>query len=105
MKTVDEGIPFGIYVAKDHNGKYVVDEEQNFLCISSMRGDVRRVEQLMAAAKQCGIEQPQVEFWEGARKVTEDEYEEQKERARDGYVPDKYDIGNLIDEYKQGKIK
>lgn len=104
MKVIRENIPFGVYVVKNHEGKYVIDEEWNYLSVQAMRGDLKKIGELCAAARACGIDQPEVEFWEGHRKIDDEEYERQLARQRDGYVPDEYDIGSQLDDYRDGRI-
>ncbi len=92
----------GVYVAKS-DGLYVVDEDRNQLCIQSMRGDKKRVMQLIKTARGLGLENITVEFVVDARKIDDEEYEAQTERLKQGLTPDKYDLGALIDQYNESK--
>lgn len=104
MKVIKDNLPFGVYVVKNSEGKYVVDEDFNYLSIQAMRGDLKRINALCQAARECGIENPEVEFWEGHRKIDDEEYERQVARQRDGFIPDEYDIGSQLDDYREGRI-
>lgn len=98
-KVIDEGIPWGVYVAYSR-GKMIVNEERSPLNIPARRGDRNRINQLIKTAESFGLDEITVKFVEGSRRVTEEEYEEQHARLASGEVPDKYDLGNMIEEYK-----
>lgn len=107
MKTinrqfVDEGIPFGVYVWQMPNGSVVADDQRNFLSIASERGDITKISRLAQAVRAFGINEGKPLFLEGHRKITDEEYQEQTERLRDGKVPDKYDLGALIEDMRNG---
>lgn len=102
MKIVDEGINWGVYKAYTR-GRPIMDEDGNYLNIASMRGDQRRIRELIHAAESFGLDEISVEFIPGARQIDDEEYEQQVDRLREGYVPDKYDLGNLIDEMNYKK--
>lgn len=98
-KVVNEGIPYGVYIWAI-NGKPVVNENFDYLQIASKRGDIRKMSALQEFVnKELGIFEGQPVFMEGARPVTQAEWEDQKARQLAGEVPDEYDLGNLIDEY------
>lgn len=82
----------GIYVWEMPDGRIVADEDGNFLSISSMYGDIKRMSELKAAAQSYGLEGGQAKFMPGYRKVTDEEYEYQKERLNSGLIPDEYDL-------------
>jgi hypothetical protein len=42
-----------------------------------------------------------LKYIDGSRPVTDEEYEEQQTRMSSGLVPDKYDLGTLIEERKR----
>lgn len=99
-RVVDE-IPYGVYIAKTSEGKYIANQDGDLLNIVSKKNDIRRILQLKEVAKGFGFENIQVEFRAGARRITEDEFQEQLERQAEGKVADPYDLGVLIDEYKR----
>lgn len=85
-------VNYGVYVWRMPNGSYIADSDKRWLSIASLRGDIRRINQLQEAVKGYGIEEGTPEFIEGVRKVTDDEYDEQLERMEAGMIPDIYDI-------------
>lgn len=94
-----DDIPYGVYVWKDGRGRYVVDDEYNYMLIPSKKGDLRKIKLLEQAARSHGIMDGGPEFLSGSRPVSDEEYAMQQQRQADGLVPDEYDLGNLIDEF------
>lgn len=103
LKQIEEGIPYGVYIWRI-NGKPVVDEEYNYLQIASRRGDQTKIARLKEFVnKELGIFEGEASFEEGARPISQEEYEDQMARQLAGEVPDPYDLGNLIEEQKYAK--
>jgi hypothetical protein len=103
IRVVDE-LGYGVYIATDEvTGKHVVNEDFQNLQVASKKGDQKKIDALMRAAKQCGIINPGFEYVDGARPVSDDEWEDQRSRLESGETPDKYDLGSLISEYKYEK--
>jgi len=103
MKTTGvDDIEYGVYVWRTPNG-YVGDDEQRYMMIASRKGDQTKIAALRQAARNHGVTDGEPEFRSGSRPVSDSEYEHQKERQVEGLVPDQYDLGNLIDEYKYQK--
>lgn len=103
FEIVDEGIPYGVYIWRI-NGKPIVDEDFNYLVAPARRGDLRAIKKLTDFVhKELGITEGGPVFEEGARPISEGEWEEQMSRMQNGDTPDPYDLGNLIDEYKYQK--
>lgn len=100
---VVDDISYGVYIWRDSQGRAVVNDELEYLMIASKKGDLRKVEQLQAAVRSYGITDGAPEFCSGSRPISQSEWEEQMSRAQAGLVPDEYDLGNLIDEYKYQK--
>jgi len=98
-----DDIEVGVYVWRDENGKYVADSDHNYMMIASRKGDKTKIEALKRAAAYYGVTTGEAEFRSGARPVSDEEFERQKERQAQGLVPDEYDLGNLLDEYKYQK--
>lgn len=101
-KVVDQGIPYGVYIWRV-NGRPVMDQNKNYLIAPARRGDLRAIAALARAVKGFGIEGGEAHFQEGARPISQTEWEDQMARQAAGEVPDPYDLGNLIDEYKYQK--
>jgi hypothetical protein len=103
FSIVDEGIPYGVYTWRI-DGKAVVDEDFNYLVAPARRGDLRAIAKLTEFVhKELGITDGGPVFEEGARPISEGEWEEQMDRLKNGDTPDIYDLGNLIDEAKYQK--
>lgn len=96
--TVIEESPFGLYVWLTADGAIVTDEEGNYLNIESMKGDERKLEILRNAAKEFGIEGGKPQFLSGYRRVTDEEYEYQRQRMEWGLIPDELDLAAFKEE-------
>lgn len=99
----DPGDQFGVYMWRMPNGAYVADEGRNFLLVRAEHGSIIQQAKLRAAARAHGIMEGDPVFFPGHYPVSDEEYEEQKGRMSDGLIPDKNDIGALVDEAKARK--
>jgi hypothetical protein len=97
------GDRFGVYMWRMPNGSYIADGEGNFLSIASEVGDVIRIHRLKETVKSFGITEGHEVVFAGHRKISDEEYEIQRERARLGLVPDTEDVGALIDDIRNKK--
>jgi hypothetical protein len=102
--TPIEEVTYGIYVWQMPDGSVVVDEEGNYLNVAAMKGDIRRINNLKKAAKELGLEDGQPLWFSGHRRVTDEEYLEQKQRLEWGLIPDELDVP-AIKEDLQEKMK
>lgn len=102
MQTVDEAA-YGVYVWEMPDGRWVGDDEGNWLSIAAMKGDLKRINELTQAARHYGIMVGQPLFLSGHRKIDDDEFEYQKQRQAFGLIPDENDIPALVSEqiYKE----
>lgn len=96
-KKIVEEAKYGVYVWEMPDGRWVGDEDGNFLSIASMKGDVKRVQQLRDAAKSVGVTTGKPLFLSGHRKIDDEEYEKQRQRMSWGLVPDENDIPALME--------
>ena len=83
------------------DGSYVSDGEGHFMSINAQYGDIKRQNQLRDAAKAFGITEGKPVFFPGQRQVTDEEYEEQKERLLDGQIPDDHDLAALVEDFEK----
>lgn len=90
--SIVEESPFGLYVWFTEDGKIVADEDGNYLNIPAMKGDEKKIEILRLAAKDFGIEGGKAQFFSGYRRITDEEYEYQKQRLEWGLIPDELDL-------------
>jgi len=101
--VVQEETRLGIYVWEMPDGRWIGDDDGNFLSVTSTKGNRSKIESLMKVVKSYGIYEGQPKFLSGRRKVDDEEFEYQKQRLEWGLVPDPYDIGNYKDEMKKAK--
>ena len=99
--TPIEEVNYGLYVWQMPDESVVMDEEGNYLCIPSMRGDIRQIKKLKDAAKHYGLDEGKPLFFSGHRTVTQEELEEQKARADLGMVPDSQDMPAMMEYVKE----
>jgi len=97
-KQIIEEVPYGIYVWEMPDGRWIGDDEGNFLNIAAMKGDRKRMQILKDTVRSYGITEGQPFYLSGHRQVTDEEYENQKRRMAFGLVPDEYDIPALMEE-------
>jgi hypothetical protein len=96
--TVVEESPYGLYVWLTKDGSIVTDDDGNYLNIEAMKGDERKIEILKNAARDLGVEEGKSQFLSGYRRVTEEEYEYQRQRLEWGLIPDELDIAAFKEE-------
>lgn len=90
-------VDYGVYVWLDGKGRILADEDGNYLSIAAFRNSQKRIDELRAAARACGIEDGEPLFLEGHRKITDEEYEEQVARMEMGLIPDVNDIAAAVE--------
>lgn len=100
ISVVEESL-FGVYVWITGEGKIITDDDGNYLSIQSIKEDQGRIEKLRLAAKECGITDGRPYFMSGMRKITDEEYEYQKQRLEWGLIPDELDIAAFKEEQEQ----
>lgn len=97
VKIIEE-TDYGMYLWEMPDGSIVADDEKNYLNIPARRGDKEKLKLLKDAVRSFGIEEGQPVFLAGHRRVTDEEYEYQKQRLEWGLVPDEMDYGAARDE-------
>ena len=93
----------GVYVWEMPDGRWIGDDDGNFLSVTSKIGDRSRIDLLAKAVRHYGIEEGKPKFLEGSRKIDDEEFEYQKQRLKWGLTPDPLDIGVYKDEMKKLK--
>lgn len=88
----------GLYLWEMPDGALVADDEKNFLNIPARQGDQEKIKLLRDAVKSFGINEGRPVFLAGNRRVTDEEYEYQKQRMEWGLIPDELDYGAARDE-------
>lgn len=103
LSLVEES-DYGLYLWETEDGKLICDEDANYLNIPAKRGDKEKIRLLELAAQDCGIYGGQAVFFSGNRRITDEEYEYQKQRLEWGLTPDELDYGAARDQLiNQGK--
>jgi hypothetical protein len=97
VKIVEE-TDYGLYLWEMPDGSIVADDEKNYLNIPARRGDKEKLKLLKDAVRSFGIEEGRPVFMSGHRRVTDEEYEYQKQRLEWGLIPDEMDYGAARDE-------
>jgi hypothetical protein len=75
-----EEVNYGTYLWQMPDGKLVSDEDGNFMCIYAIKGDVKKIIELRDFAKSYGVEEGEPVWFSGHCPVSQDEYENQKQR-------------------------
>lgn len=89
---------YGLYLWEMPDGALVADDEKNFLNIPAKQGDQEKIKLLRDAVRSFGINEGRPVFLAGNRRVTDEEYEYQKQRMEWGLIPDELDFGAARDE-------
>lgn len=99
-QTSVEETTLGIYVWEMPDGRWVGDDDGNYLSITSLKGNRSRIDALAREARSYGIYEGSPLFLSNRRKIDDEEFEHQKQRLDWGLVPDALDVGNYKDEMK-----
>jgi hypothetical protein len=101
LKTsVVEETTLGVFVWEMPDGRWVGDDNGNYLSIQGFKGDKTRVNVLTEVVKGYGIHTGSPKFLSGQRKINDEEYQEQIQRLNWGLTPDPLDIGEYKDSLK-----
>jgi hypothetical protein len=101
-----EETTLGIYVWEMPDGRWIGDDDGNFLSITSKKGNRSRMDALAREVRSYGIYEGQPKFLSGRRKIDDEEYEHQKQRLEWGLTPDPLDIGVYKDSIlRNGKVQ
>jgi len=100
-KQVIEETTLGIYVWEMPDGRWIGDDDGNFLSVTSMKNNRVKMDMLAREVRSYGIYEGQPKFLSGRRKIDDEEFEYQKQRLEWGLVPDQLDIGVYKDEMKK----
>ena len=84
---------WGLYFWRLPDGHLFKDQDGNLLNIPSMRGDLSKIAELRKAAAYYGQPEGEAWFYAGIRRATDEQYEEQKQRLKEGLIPNLDDLG------------
>ena len=100
-KILDEESTLGVYVWEMPDGRWIGDDDGNFLSITSKKNNRSRMDALAREVRSYGIYEGGPKFLSARRKIDDEEFEYQKQRLNWGLIPDPMDIGNYKDEMKK----
>ena len=84
---------WGLYFWRLPDGHLFKDQDGNLLNIPSMRGDLSKIAELRKAAAYYGQPDGEAWFYAGIKRATDEQYEEQKQRLKEGLIPNLDDLG------------
>jgi len=87
------GYEWGLYFWKLPDGHLFKDGEGRLLNVPSVKGDIGQMIKIREAASHYGNPEGSAWFYAGAGRATDEEYEEQLDRLKDGMIPSLNDIG------------
>jgi hypothetical protein len=87
----------GIYVWRLPDGEIVKDGNGNTMNIPSKIHDLDSISKITNAARHYGFFDGKAEFMPGVRRVSDEEYSEQINRLKEGYIPSDTDLGAWMD--------
>lgn len=99
--SAEEETRLGIYVWEMPDGRWIGDDDGNYLSVTSMKNNKAKIDALAKTVRSYGIYDGAPKFLSGRRKVDDEEFEYQKQRLNWGLIPDPLDIGNYKDETKK----
>ena len=100
-KVLEEESTLGIYVWEMPDGRWIGDDEGNYLSVTSKKGNRDRMDAITREVRSYGIYEGNPLFLSARRKIDDEEFEYQQQRLNWGLVPDPLDIGNYKDEVKK----
>jgi hypothetical protein len=105
-RFLDEESTLGIYVWEMPDGRWIGDDDGNFLSVTAKKGNRSLIDALAREVRSYGIYEGGPKFLSARRKISDEDFEHQKQRLEWGLVPDPLDIGNYKDEMKKlGKLR
>jgi hypothetical protein len=105
-KFLEEESTIGIYVWEMPDGRWIGDDDGNFLSVTAKKGNRSLINALAREVRSYGIYEGGPKFLSARRKISDEEFDHQKQRLDWGLVPDPLDIGNYKDEMKKlGKLR
>ena len=103
---LEEESTLGIYVWEMPDGRWIGDDDGNFLSVTAKKGNRSLINALAREVRSYGIYEGGPKFLSARRKISDEEFDHQKQRLDWGLVPDPLDIGNYKDEMKKlGKLR
>lgn len=105
QRVDDPRIPYGVFVFQCEDGEYLGDGDGNLMLVFGLRSDAKHHSRtIIEAARHYGFTKGKVQFWAGQRPVSDEEFEQQTQRAKFGLTPDPYDMSDLLDSREAKRI-
>jgi len=102
-KKIVEEHPYGMYVWQTPDGEVLGDGDGNIMNVFCIKGDRKAIDAITQAARHYGFPEGEAVWWSGKRRVTDDEYEEQRLREKMGLEPDPLNYAAHMDELREKK--
>lgn len=104
-RTVVQEHDHGLWIwLLDSDGLPLGDADGNTMNVPGKRVDPEAVKKITQAARYYGFPEGHPFFLQGRRRVSDEEFEEQKAREALGLVPDPLDLGAIKDELRDKKL-
>ena len=103
--SIVEESDLGHYVWITAEGKIVADDSGNYFNIPARKNDLKQLEVLKNSVKDLGVYDGKPVFLAGHRRVTDEEFEYQKQRLEWGLIPDELDLPAFKEELKNKKVR
>jgi hypothetical protein len=94
---IPKGYEWGLYFWRLPDGHLFHDGEGNLLNIPAMKHDLSKIAELKKAAAYYGQPDGEPWFYAGIRRATEEQLSEQKDRLKQGLIPNLDDLGSVYD--------
>ena len=105
VKILDEESVLGVYVWEMPDGRWIGDDDGNYLSVTSKKGNRSKIDALAREVRSFGIYEGGPKFLSARRKIDDEEFEHQQQRLKWGLIPDPLDIGDHKDEMKKLRAK
>jgi hypothetical protein len=93
ITMIEKNYNWGIYVWKKANGRWFTDGSGNILNIPAMKNDIAALAEIKRAAAYYGEPDGEPVFFPGMGRVSDEEYSEQLDRMKSGFIPNLNDLG------------
>lgn len=98
------GYEWGLYFWRLPDGHLFKDEEGRMLNIPSVKNDLGQMTKLRQAAAHYGQPDGEPWFYAGVNRATDEEYEEQVDRLKEGLIPSLNDFGAVAAAKKTSEL-
>lgn len=100
LTVIEKAREDGIYVWELPDGSVVSDGNGSLMNIPARKHDLEAISKITKAAAHYGFPEGKAKFMPGVRRVTDEEYSEQINRMKEGYIPSETDLGAWFDAAK-----